>query len=83
MWRASRRSHERWSWLIGFGAFNLVEGLIDHQMLGIHHVNETVPREQWIYWDIAFLIWGAAMLLGGWLLLQRGQRDTGASRNLT
>ena len=75
LWRASRRSHERWSWkllpatmLIGFGAFNLVEGLIDHQLLGIHHVNETVPREQWIYWDISFLIWGAAMLLGGWLL---------------
>ena len=81
LWRASRRSHERWSWkllpatmLIGFGAFNLVEGLIDHQLLGIHHVNETVPREQWIYWDIGFLIWGAAMLLGGWLLLQSERR---------
>src|SRR5215207_2961427 len=81
LWRASRRSHERWSWkllpatmLIGFGAFNLLEGLIDHQLLGIHHVNETVPREQWIYWDIGFLIWGAAMLLGGWLLLQSERR---------
>ena len=60
------------SW--GFGAFNLLEGLIDHQLLGIHHVNETVPREQWIYWDISFLIWGAAMLLCGWLLLQRERR---------
>jgi uncharacterized membrane protein len=38
--------------LIGFGAFNLLEGLVDHQLLGIHHVNETVPLEQWNYWDL-------------------------------
>ncbi len=24
--------------LIGWGAFNLVEGLVDHQWLGLHHV---------------------------------------------
>jgi uncharacterized membrane protein len=51
--------------LIGFGLFNLVEGMVNHQFLGLHHVNETVPREQWIYWDVGFLIWGAAMLAGG------------------
>ena len=47
-------------------------------ILGLHHVNETVPREQWIYWDLGFLIWGAAMLLAGWLLLRSGQRETGS-----
>jgi len=83
LWRASSRTHIRWSskllagtFLMGFGLFNLVEGIINHQILGIHHVNETVPREQWIYWDIGFLVWGAAMLIGGWLLLQAGQRET-------
>ncbi len=83
LWRASRRAHVRWSgkllpgsMLMGFGLFNLVEGVINHQLLGIHHVNETVPREQWIYWDLAFLVWGAAMLIGGWFLLRAGQRDT-------
>lgn len=81
LWRHSRRTHLRWpakiliaTILMGFGLFNLVEGLIDHQILGIHHVNETVPREQWIYWDIGFLIWGAAMLAGGWALLRRERR---------
>jgi uncharacterized membrane protein len=54
----------------------VVEGIVDHHLLGIHHVNETVPREQWIFWDIGFLIWGAAMLIGGWLLLRRGQQKT-------
>lgn len=81
LWRRSRRAHLRWpakilvaTILVGFGLFNLVEGLVDHQVLGLHHVNETVPREQWIYWDIGFLIWGAAMLISGWLLLRRERR---------
>jgi uncharacterized membrane protein len=60
--------------LVGFGLFNLVEGLVDHHLLGIHHVNETVPEAQRIFWDVAFLIWGAAMVLGGWALFRSGQR---------
>ena len=56
----------------GFGTFNLVEGTISHHILGLHHVNETVSREYWAYWDFAFLAWGAAMLLGGLLLLRTG-----------
>ncbi len=83
LWRAARRPHERWSgkflsgtMLLGFGLFNVVEGLINHQLLGIHHVNETVPRQQWIYWDIGFLIWGALMILVGWWLLRAGARET-------
>jgi uncharacterized membrane protein len=87
LWRAARRTHLRWSskllagaLLMGFGLFNLVEGTVSHQILGIHHVNETAPREQWIYWDMGFLAWGAAMLAGGWLLLRAGRRETPASR---
>ena len=85
LWQKSSQPHEPWSWkmqvgamLLGFGTFNLVEGMIDHQILGIHHVNETVPADQWIYWDLGFLVWGALMLAGGWLLLQAGKRDTAA-----
>jgi uncharacterized membrane protein len=61
---------------MGFGLFNLVEGLMDHHLLGLHHVNETVPPAQWIYWDIAFLVWGALMLWGGWRLLRAGRQET-------
>jgi uncharacterized membrane protein len=61
---------------MGFGIFNLVEGIIDHQILGLHHVNETVPHEQWLYWDIGFLVWGAVMLVVGWFLLKSGEEDT-------
>ena len=83
LWRASRRTHIRWSsklltgtLLVGFGIFNLVEGVVDHHLLGIHQVNETVPREQWIYWDLGFVAWGAVMLLGGWFLLRAGRHET-------
>jgi uncharacterized membrane protein len=83
LWRAAHRLHVSWSGkmligaiLMGFGIFNLVEGLVDHHWLGIHHVNETVPPEQWIYWDVGFMIWGALMLVGGWLLWRAGKRVT-------
>ena len=86
LWRASRRHPLPWSgrrligsMLMGFGIFNLVEGVIDHQILGLHHVNETVPREQWILWDLAFLLWGAAMLVGGFALWRAGARVTRAT----
>ena len=62
--------------LAGWGLFNLVEGLVDHHLLGIHHVNETAPRGHWIYWDLAFLAWGAGMLVGGWFILEAGRRET-------
>ncbi|RWP21408.1 DUF2243 domain-containing protein [Mesorhizobium sp.] len=83
LWRTAHKSHLWWSgkmllgtMLMGFGMFNLVEGLINHQLLGIHHVNETVPPDQWIYWDIGFLVWGALMLIGGLALARRGKRET-------
>ncbi|MFN4142199.1 DUF2243 domain-containing protein [Aestuariivirga sp.] len=57
--------------LMGFGIFNLVEGVVDHFLLGLHHVNETVPPAQWIYWDVGFLAWGAAMLAAGYPLYRR------------
>ena len=75
LWSAVRQPLARYSTmlligliLIGWGLFNLVEGVVDHHLLSIHHVNETVPPEQWIWWDLAFLAWGAIMLLGGWAL---------------
>ena len=81
LWRTARKAHLWWSGrmlagtvLMGFGIFNLVEGVIDHHILGLHHVNETVPRGQWVYWDIGFLAVGAGLLMGGWLLYRSGKR---------
>jgi uncharacterized membrane protein len=79
LWRQAHRRHFFWStkllvgsMLLGFGIFNFVEGLIDHHLLGLHHVNETVPPEQWIYWDLAFLASGIVMIAVGAMLLRAG-----------
>jgi uncharacterized membrane protein len=82
LWRAAHRTHLSWStkllsgtMLLGFGIFNAVEGIIDHHWLGIHHVNETVARDQWHLWDNGFTIWGVAMIAAGWLIMRAGQRE--------
>ena len=46
----------------GWGLFNLVEGLIDHQLLGLHHVHPGVHE---LEWDVAFLFFGALLVLAG------------------
>ncbi|HUQ24931.1 MAG TPA: DUF2243 domain-containing protein [Burkholderiales bacterium] len=90
LWRRAHTRHVRWStkllagtMLMGFGIFNLVEGIIDHHVLELHHVNEKVPAEQWMYWDAGFLAWGAAMLLVGWYLKRAGRAETPAVRAFT
>jgi uncharacterized membrane protein len=58
------------SLLLGWGLFNLVEGVIDHHILGIHHV---VERPEHLPYDLAFLASGALLLAIGTLLV-RGAR---------
>ena len=57
--------------LAGWGAFNLVEGVIDHHLLGLHHVRDDVGAP--LGWDLAFLALGAVLVAGG-LLMARTRR---------
>jgi uncharacterized membrane protein len=57
--------------LVGWGAFNLVEGLIDHQLLGIHHVRDDLGGP--IGWDIGFLVVSAVLVGAGWALARSGR----------
>jgi uncharacterized membrane protein len=72
LWRLERLYDLRWtrvlvgSLLMGWGGFNLVEGIIDHHILGIHHVRDDLGGP--LGWDLAFLAWGAIFLVGGWFL---------------
>lgn len=70
LWRAGFRADVAWSTktlvgalVLGWGLFNFVEGLIDHQLLGIHHVH---PGSAQLAWDVAFLISGLVMIGAGW-----------------
>lgn len=74
LWLAGKHRLQSWSTrvfggslLAGWGLFNFVEGLIDHQILGIHHVH---PGAGQMAWDVAFLLFGLAEVTGGWLLVR-------------
>ena len=60
---------------VGWGLFNLVEGLVDQQILGIHHVRDDLGGP--LVWDIGFLVFGALLAIGGLLLLRwvQARRD--------
>jgi uncharacterized membrane protein len=56
--------------LLGWGLFNVVEGLVDHQLLGLHHVR---PGPGQVGWDLGFLAAGI-VIAGCGLLLTRAPR---------
>jgi uncharacterized membrane protein len=60
--------------LAGWGLFNLVEGLIDHEILGLHHVRDDLGGP--VSWDLGFLALGLMLLVGG-LALARDERHQG------
>ena len=73
-WRQGRLA-PNWSFhfglvLTGWGIFNVVEGLIDHQILDVHHVRDDLGGP--LSWDIGFLIFGVLLIVGGWTLHKAG-----------
>ncbi len=58
--------------LVGWGGFNLVDGVVDHHILGLHHVRDDLGGP--LVWDLGFL--GVSVLLtgAGWLLHRSGGR---------
>jgi len=84
LWTIARRAEVPWSprvfvgsMLLGWGLFNVIEGLVDHQLLGIHHVR---PGAGQLGWDLGFLVFGALQLAIGGLAIGR-QRDASRQRS--
>lgn len=78
LWRAGRREEVPWvgetffgALLLGWGLFNLVEGVIDHQILGVHHVHSGTHE---LLWDLGFLASGLLLMAIGALLVRAGRR---------
>jgi uncharacterized membrane protein len=61
------------SMLVGWGLFNLVEGVIDHHVLHVHHVVESLGVSKW---DYVFLASGVVMILLGWVVIRSSQMTT-------
>lgn len=79
LWRATRQGAARVPGRVllggmaaGWGAFNLVEGIVNHHVLQIHHVRSG-PNE--LAWDLAFLALGAVLAGVGWWLARPGQSE--------
>ena len=79
LWRAARRADVptsdrtlAGSLAVGWGTFNLIEGLIDHELLQIHHVVELGNHP---LWDALFLASGAGLTLAGLALIAAGRGE--------
>ncbi|WP_438448766.1 DUF2243 domain-containing protein [Gorillibacterium sp. sgz5001074] len=76
LWRSDyRRGSEAMFWgglLMGAGFFNLAEGLLNHHILGLHHVrpgwNEPV-------WDVAYDLTAVGLIFVGWSVLAARRKD--------
>jgi uncharacterized membrane protein len=78
LWMAGQRADVPWSTrtlvgsaFLGWGLFNFVEGLIDHQLLSIHHVH---PGAHQLAWDLGFLASGLVMIAGGIIAIRTARR---------
>lgn len=81
LWRAGARGDVAWSGrafggalLAGWGLFNLVEGIINHHLLGLHHVHEYSGDV--LAWDLGFLALGALLIAVGAALIRSGSGDS-------
>src|SRR3954449_203871 len=63
----SRRVVTGWL-LVGWGVFNVVEGVIDHHVLTLHHVRDDVANP--LPWDLGFLAISIVLALCGFALVR-------------
>ncbi|WP_435768990.1 DUF2243 domain-containing protein [Nocardioides sp. SYSU DS0651] len=83
-WRAGRLAPS-WGFhlglvVAGWGVFNVVEGLVNHQLLGVHHVRDDLGAP--LAWDLGFLALGVLLVAGGWLWHRHGLRQMRQMRQM-
>jgi len=79
LWLCGRHKDVPWSgrtlvgsMIVGWGLFNFIEGLLNHQILGIHHVR---PGETQLIWDLGFLALGLLQVAAGMRLVRLARRE--------
>lgn len=58
--------------IFGWGLFNLVEGIIDHHLLELHHVRD-LPTHMPVYDWVFLVVGGVVFIVAGWIM-GRGER---------
>jgi uncharacterized membrane protein len=64
--------------LVGWGLFNLIEGIIDHQILKLHNVKEVSLNPE--IWNYIFLGFSVGVLIAGYVLIEKADADKAANR---
>jgi len=87
VWRRVHDGGARWSGTLflglvleGWGAFNVIEGVIDHQILGLHHVREGPDP---FAYDVAFLALGVILALVGHRLARTERTDSESAERVS
>lgn len=75
LWRSGRRRDAEMglttligSLLVGWGLFNVVDEIINHRLLGAHHLN---PGPEQLVWEMGFLAASLVLIGAGVVLIQR------------
>lgn len=72
LWRAPRDDRRALGGaLAGFGAFHVVDELVFHLLLGLHHIRMV---ENYAIYDAAFAGIGVVLLVAGWAVLRGASR---------
>lgn len=79
LWRAVRRAEVPRSnltftggLLLSWGLFNLIEGVVDHHVLHLHHVVESADHAMF---DYGFLASGLILIVLGAIIVRRGRHN--------
>jgi uncharacterized membrane protein len=59
--------------LIGFGVWHMLDGLVVHWLLGLHHIRADSPNP--LFWDLLwFFLFGVLFVAAGWRLERVSRR---------
>jgi uncharacterized membrane protein len=83
LWKAAKSPGVLWSknvllgsMILGWGLFNLVEGIIDHHLLQVHHFMQRAEAPNQLYWDLAFDFFGILLIVSGIMVVRHSTRNT-------
>lgn len=83
LWQVGKQHNVPWngntffgSLFLGWGIFNFVEGIIDHLILGIHHVVERIGLS---VYDYLYIATGVLFIMIGLGFIRKGRNEIFAS----
>lgn len=59
--------------LVGWGGFNVYDGIVDHYVFQLHHTTHGADAA---LWDAVIVAWGVAFMAVGWLVVRRTRART-------